>query len=150
MNMMEKRWHSMTTIRNLGLLLIIGAFAWALTAGCGSDSDEKTDDSQEYTLVAAPIDDLDLQIRESFPPQYALRVVSGLPNGCHEYNSYELTREGSTINIRVLNRVPSDPSVVCTQVYGQHEEIIDLGSDFETGTEYTVQVNEKTLTFAAQ
>jgi hypothetical protein len=140
----------MRTILRLGLLLVVGALASALAVGCGSGGDEEDNNSQDYTLVAAPIDDLDLQIRESFPPQYALRVVSGLPNGCHEYDSYELTRDGTKINIRVLNRVPSDPNVICTQVYGQHEEIIDLGSDFEAGTEYTVEVNEKTLTFTAQ
>jgi hypothetical protein len=140
----------MTTIRRLGLLLAIGACAWTIGTGCGGGGGERGADSRGYTLVAAPIDDLKLTIRESFPPQYALRVVSGLPNGCHEFSGHELTRDGTNITIRVTNRVPTAPTIACTQIYGQHEEVIELGADFESGTEYTVRVNEKTLTFTAQ
>jgi hypothetical protein len=140
----------MTTSQRLGLLLAVGAFAWTLTTACGGDGDKKAADSQASTLVAAPIDDLELIIRESFPPQYALRVVSGLPNGCHEFDGHELTRDGTDITIRVTNRVPTDSTLACIQVYGQHEEVIELGTDFQSGTQYTVQINDRTLTFAAQ
>jgi hypothetical protein len=140
----------MTTIQRLGLLLAIGAFAWPLGIACGDDGDEKAADSRASTVVAAPIDDLELVIRESFPPQYALRVVSGLPNGCHEFNGHELTRDGTNISIRVTNRVPTDPTIACIQIYGQHEEVIELGTDFQSGTEYTLHVNKRTLTFTAQ
>ena len=37
----------------------------------------------EGVPVLAPIDDIELQIAESFPLQYFLSVVSGLPDGCH-------------------------------------------------------------------
>jgi len=138
------------TIPRLGLLLAVGAFAWTLATACGGDGDKKAADSQVPTLVAAPIDDLELIIRESFPPQYALRVVSGLPNGCHEFDAYELTRDRTNLTIRVTNRVPTDPTLACTQIYGQHEEVVELGTDFQSGTQYTVQVNDRTLTFTAQ
>jgi hypothetical protein len=140
----------MKAIHRFGLLLVVGAFAWTLAMACGSGGDERTDESEQSTLVAAPIDDLELITRESFPPQYAIRVVSGLPNGCHKFNGHELSRDGTNITIRVTNRVPTDPNVVCTQVYGQHEEVVELGADFESGAQYTVHVNEKTLTFTAQ
>ena len=140
----------MTTIQRLGLLLAVGAFAWTLATACGGDGDKKAADSQAPTLVAAPIDDLELLIRESFPPQYALRVVSGLPNGCHQFSGHKLARDGTRITIAVWNRVPTDPGTACALVYGQHEEIIELGTDFEPGTEYAVKINDETLTFTAQ
>jgi hypothetical protein len=140
----------MTTIQRLGALLALSALALALTAACGSDGAAKVADPEVTTLVAAPIDDLELLIRESFPPQYALRVVSGLPNGCHQFSGHKLARDGTRITISVMNRAPTDPGTACTQVYGQHEEVIELGTNFQPGTEYTVQVNEETLTFTAQ
>jgi hypothetical protein len=140
----------MRTIQRLGALLALGALALALTAACGRDGAAKVADPEVTTLVAAPIDDLELLIRESFPPQYALRVVSGLPNGCHQFNGHKLARDGTRITISLTNRVPTDPGTACTQVYGQHEEVIELGTDFEPGTEYAVKVNDETLTFTAQ
>jgi hypothetical protein len=140
----------MTTIQRLGALLALSALAFALTAACGSDGAVKVADPEVTTLVAAPIDDVELLIRESFPPQYALRVLSSLPNGCHEFDAYELTRDRTNLTIRVTNRVPTDPTLACTQIYGQHEEVVELGTDFQSGTQYRVQVNDRTLTFAAQ
>jgi len=140
----------MTTIQRLGALLALSALVLALTAACGSDGAAKVADSEMTTLVAAPIDDFELLVRESFPPQYALRVVSGLPNGCHQFSGHELARDGTRITISVMNRAPTDPGTACTQVYGQHEEVIELGTNFQPGTQYTVQVNEETLTFTAQ
>jgi hypothetical protein len=77
-------------------------------------------------------------------------VVSGLPNGCHQFSGHKLARDGTRITISVMNRAPADPGTACTQVYGQHEEVIELGTNFQPGTQYTVQVNEETLTFTAQ
>ena len=135
----------------LGILLVVGAVASVFAAACGSgDNKASNDDSAAYASVAAPIDDLELITRESFPPQYALLVISGLPDGCHEFERYDLSRDGATITIRVTNRVPTDSNRVCTQVYGRHEETIELGSDFQSGAEYTVHVNDKTLTLTAQ
>jgi hypothetical protein len=102
-------------------------------------------------VVLAPIDKLDLIIRESFPPQYAVRILSGLPNGCAQFNEARITdRTASTITIEVTNTMPTDPNVACTQIYGTHESIVELGSDFGPGKEYLVRVNDKELRFTAQ
>ena len=37
-------------------------------------------------VVAAPIESVEVIIAESFPPQYFLKVKSGLPNGCVRFN----------------------------------------------------------------
>ncbi len=102
------------------------------------------------TRVLAPIDAAEMIVRESFPPQYAVRVVSGLPSGCHTFDGAEVTRNGTEIAIAVWNRVPSDARIACTAIYGTHEEMVELGSDFRSGVVYHVAVNDRPLTFTAQ
>jgi hypothetical protein len=97
--------------------------------------------------VPAPIDALELVIRESAPPQYAVHITSGLPNGCAQFEDATLT---APLEIRVRNSVPSDRNVVCTQIYGSHEETVDIGTDFVSGQEYVVRVNDQELRFTAQ
>jgi len=101
--------------------------------------------------VRAPIDRLDLVTRESAPPHYAVQVSSGLPDGCTTFKEARVTgRSGATITVEVTNTHPSDGMVACTMIYGTHVETVELGSDFERGTEYTVRVNDKELRFTAQ
>ena len=136
--------------------LAAGAMA-VLAAACG-DVDDASDGGGASpspdagrTIVPAPIDEMEMIVRESAPPQYAVRVVSGLPDGCAQFNEAKITgRTGTTIEVEVTNTVPSDPNVVCTAIYGTHEEIIELGSDFDSGTEYVVKVNDEELKFTAQ
>jgi hypothetical protein len=102
-------------------------------------------------IVAAPIDKLDLITRESSPPQYAVRITSGLPDGCTKFHEARIAgRSGTTITIAVTNTHPSDPMIACTAIYGEHEAVIELGSDFAPGAQYTVRVNDQELRFTAQ
>jgi hypothetical protein len=100
-------------------------------------------------MVAAPIDGLDIRVMESFPPQYMLNIRAGLPSGCAKQGSHALSRVGDTITVTVLNSMPNgDPP--CTMIYGSYELNINLGTDFVSGSTYTVRVNDKATTFAAQ
>jgi hypothetical protein len=102
-------------------------------------------------IVDAPIDGLDVVVRESFPPQYAVTIVSGLPSGCAVFNAAEVTsRAGTEITIRVTNTEPDDPNLACTAIYGTHESTVELGSDFTSGVTYTVRVNDESIDFTAQ
>ena len=97
----------------------------------------------------APIDGLDVLTLESFPPQYMLHIVAGLPSGCAEPLSHEvLPRQGNLIRVVVLNSLPDN--AICTAIYGMYELNINLGSDFTSGQTYTVRVNEHEVTFTAQ
>jgi hypothetical protein len=100
--------------------------------------------------VLAPIDAADIVVRESSPPQYAVHLVSGLPNGCTLFAGITTARAGDEITITVENSVPRDKNIACTQIYGTREATVDLGSDFTPGTTYTVRVNDRTLTFTAE
>ena len=107
-------------------------------------------------LVPAPIHDVDIGSVVAAPPpggggqgerRWVARVVSGLPNGCHQFARFEVERRGELIvNVTVLNRVPTGP-VVCTQQYGYVTTEIQLGSDFVSGRRYTVQVNDVSREF---
>ncbi|MGE0599748.1 MAG: hypothetical protein AB7J35_11245 [Dehalococcoidia bacterium] len=109
----------------------------------GNDGDRKT--------VEAPIDGIDILVRESFPPGYTAHILSGLPSGCARFDAAKVVgRSGTTITIRVTNTIPTDTTIACTAIYGTHESNVDLGKDFISGTTYTVQVNDRTKTFVAQ
>ena len=102
-----------------------------------------------YTFIAeSPIESADVVILESDPLQYQLRVVSSMPrgSGCSQFNGYEIRRkEADKIDLVVTHHQASDPDVVCTADYPTVESFVPLGSDFDPGVEYTVTVNEDTV-----
>lgn len=110
-------------------------------------------DPVDYEQVAelAPIEEVEVLFLESFPVQHRLRVVSGLPSGCARFDRIEVERAGTTFEVTVWNLVPApDQEIACTMIYGFKESSVDLGSDLEAGTEYTVHVNDRTVTFVAR
>ena len=101
-------------------------------------------------LSPAPIENVEIMILESFPVQYRVLVVSGLPNACYSFAGYRLERNGDTIRIEMTNSKPAEPRLACAQVYGIVETTIPLGKEFQSGSTYTIDVNDATETFVAQ
>ena len=100
-----------------------------------------------HTFIAeSPIESAEIVILESAPPQYQLRVVSGMPSsGCSQFNGYEIRRTVSTdIDVAITHHQVADPSIMCTADYPMVETDVPLGSNFEAGVEYTVRVNSNT------
>lgn len=126
-------------VLSLATILVLGAVAVASARGQASPTPGRQ-------TVAAPIDDIQVLIRESSPPQVTLKVKAGLPSGCAQRDSHSLNRVGDTITVTVLNTIPTG-NPICTMIYGTYELNIDLGRDFSPGATYTVRVNEKTTTF---
>ena len=112
------------------------------------------EDERDYdpglVQVPAPIESVEILIMESFPPQYMLVVVSGLPNACVSFAGYYLDRDGDAIRVETINWTPADPEIACPAIYTTVETRIPLGSEFESGKIYTVVVNDVTETFVAQ
>lgn len=124
---------------SLAAILLIGAVAFASGRG------DLTPAPGRHT-VPAPIDDIQVVIRESSPPQVTLSVKAGLPSGCAQRDSHAISRTADTFTVRVLNSMPTG-NVACTMIYGTYELNLDLGRDFRAGGTYTVNVNDKTTTF---
>ena len=107
-----------------------------------------------YTFLAeSPIESVEVDVLESTPPQYQLRIVSGLPKGssCSQFNGYEVRREESNrIEVLVTHHEVSEPTVVCTADYPSVETVVPLGSDFEPGEEHELRVNGEATSFIAQ
>jgi len=99
----------------------------------------------------APIETAEIVVRESAPPQYALRVVSGLPSGCAQFSRMDVKRQDTVVDVTVWNTVPADSNVMCTMIYGTADNTADLGADFKSGQTYSVRVNgEQKTQFTAQ
>jgi hypothetical protein len=136
------------------LVAVACAIILLLLVGCvpgNSGTGDSNSDNAPRESVAAPIEGLDILIRESFPPGYTLHITSGLPGGCARFEAATITgRSGSTITVAVTNTMPTGADIVCTAIYGYKETNLDLGQDFVSGQTYTVKVNDKTTTFTAQ
>jgi hypothetical protein len=114
-------------------LLILSTF----TAGCGGPC----------VMEVAPIHGIDIWADESLPPQYFLYVVTGQRSSCVKFYSYNVTRAGNTtIIVEILNR---NCGIACADEYSFAENTIPLSSDFVPGGNYTVEVNNMTVTFVA-
>lgn len=144
-------------------MIVLGIMA---LAACGADdggpppaADEGTEPlredqramADERVEVLAPIENAEIVVRESAPPQYAVRIVSGLPSGCAEFERIDTETRDESIALTVWNTMPADENVACTMIYRTTENTVELGADFASGETFTVSINdEETLSFTAQ
>lgn len=112
----------------------------------GDQDQLPTDPGYKVVDALAPIESVQLLVLESYPEQFVVQVISGLPSGCATFSHTEVSQDGTDIKISVYNSVP-DPdelaAIACAAIYGIHDENVSLGSDFERGTTYSVYVNEQ-------
>jgi hypothetical protein len=102
--------------------------------------------------VLAPIESVEVEILESFPVQYRVRVVSGLPNGCARFDRWTVGFDEAArlFTIEVLNSVPTAAAdLLCTMVYGTVDHSIPIDG-VKSGLTYEVQVHDQTATFTGQ
>lgn len=137
--------------------IMVAVSVTAVAAVCGPasprDGDSNTSGivSGDRMVVEAPIDEAEIIVRESFPPQYAVQIRSGLPSGCAEFHEAKVVSKSErTFEVKVTNTMPTDDEIACTMIYGLHDSTVELGSDLESGQEYVVQVNDTELRFTAQ
>jgi hypothetical protein len=123
---------------------LLAALAFASCAGAGGHADESR------TELRAPIVRVSLRVAESQPPQYFADVVSALPDGCTRFARAAVRPEARSVFVDVFNSVPSDGATMCTMIYGEKESAVALGSDFEPGATYTLDVNGTRQTFVAR
>lgn len=86
------------------------------------------------------IDSLAIEVSNSFPPQYQLKVKGSLPSSCHQLQTgVEMPAMQSEIHVQIYSVY--DPYAVCAQAAKPFETSIPLGG-YVRGS-YTVFVNEK-------
>jgi hypothetical protein len=93
----------------------------------------------------APIDEVNILFMESYPVQVGVYIKGGLPDGCTTFRDLTTNRDNDTITIDVTIQKPGD--AMCPAIYTWFEKNVNLGSDFTSGTTYTVKVNDVTTTF---
>lgn len=102
--------------------------------------------------VPAPIEDSNV-VQPAVPGGgYTLKITSGLPNGCAEFNGYTVERDFNRFVVEVTNLTPHPSLIVaCTEIYGYHEGEVVLGSGLVDGGAYSVEINgEITHLFTVQ
>ena len=97
--------------------------------------------------VPAPIEDTSVVPPAAAGGEYTLRITSGLPSGCAQFNEYRVELDGKTFLVDVTNLMPADQTIACTAIYGYHEGQLTLDGDLIPGEAYTVTING-TLTHA--
>lgn len=111
----------------------------------GSSCSKQPEETKNTEINPAPIHEVTITFLKSNPVQVNVHIQGGLPDGCTKFHDIKMTRDGDTINIEVTTEHPKDTS--CPAIYGYFEKDVNLGSEFETGTTYTVEVNDVTETF---
>jgi hypothetical protein len=128
-----------TALLSLAMVVLVGAVAFASARGSAAPTPGRQ-------TVDAPIERIQVVIRDANPPLVSVNIKAGLPSGCAQPDSHSVSRVGDTITVRVLNTMPAGEAI-CTMIYGTYDLNVDLGRDFRAGATYTVKVNDKTTTF---
>jgi hypothetical protein len=86
------------------------------------------------------IEEMDILVMESFPPQYMLTLQGTLPTPCHQLRvEVALPNDQDTIQISAYSVV--DPNAICTQVLSPFQASVPLQG--QPSGKYTVVVNDK-------
>ncbi|HZF30243.1 MAG TPA: hypothetical protein VE907_14080 [Gammaproteobacteria bacterium] len=132
--------------------LLATAAALAAVASCSNNDLGATvalTDGRRQAL--APIEAAEIVVRESSPPQYAVKITSGLPNGCAKFERIDIVPNGKVVDLRVWNTLPAEKGIACTMIYGTTANTVNLGGHFERGRTYDVRINGETkATFTAR
>ena len=77
--------------------------------------------------------------------------MSLLLDGCETFGEIDVTRSGTTVQIDVWNVRPHpNLDIACILVIAEEQHKVALESNFESGIECTLIVNDFEITFVAQ
>jgi hypothetical protein len=101
-------------------------------------------------IYRAVIVDTEIWTDGSLPPEYFVDVWAEAPSICDQFDSYNVTQAGNTtIVVDIFNRRCCTGCPERDEYYLNPWHTIPLGSDFVSGVNYTVEVNDVTETFIA-
>ncbi len=94
---------------------------------------------ENFIVADLPINNISVEILESFPLQIHVVVDGTLNDGCTTLNEITQRREGNTIHLRITTKRPKD--AFCIQVITDIQERIPLEGGFLPGR-YKIIVND--------
>jgi len=106
----------------------------------------------ETVVVPAPIDGAAVVAPATPGGEYTLKITSGLPSGCAQFDGIRVEWDGNGFVVDVTNLMPNpNQPIACTAIYGYHESEVPLGSGLTAREAYTVTINGGlTISFTAQ
>ena len=93
---------------------------------------------ENFIVADLPINNISVEILESFPVQIHVVVDGMLNDGCTTLNEITQRREGNTVHLRITTKRPKD--AICIQVITDIQERIPLEGGFLPGR-YKIIVN---------
>lgn len=116
---------------------IVLVFAIA-RVGAGDDDDQPGNGpGGERQVERVTIEQVSVNIAESYPVQVFVDVTGTMPDPCWEAQEPAIEEKGARIEIEIV--AERDPDEVCAQVVQEYQKNIALGT-MEPG-EYVVEVN---------
>jgi hypothetical protein len=137
--------------KNPWLIVTLLLLFAALLAACGptatpAPTPEPKPSGEGVIRGQAVVEEVDIQILESFPVQVHAVARGYLPDGCTVIDEIRQSRTGQAFQVTITTVRPAD--AMCTQAIVPFEEVIPLEVvGLEAGT-YTVDVNGATGRFA--
>jgi len=95
--------------------------------------------TEEFIIADMPINDISVEILESFPLQVHIMVNGYLSDSCTTLNEITQQRDENVIKVHITTKRPKDE--ICAQVITEVEERIPIEGTFLPG-QYKVIVNE--------
>jgi hypothetical protein len=117
----------------IGSLILVVAIA---KVGATDDDDDQVSDGDRLVELVT-VENVEVNIAESYPVQVFVRVTGYLPDPCWEAQTPTISQDGNRFEIEIY--AERDPDEVCAQVIQDYEETIPLGT-MDPGN-YVVSVN---------
>lgn len=147
-------------VASVGLLLLLAVIACGPAATDGTSPTPTTGSPPSVTTAGptptpgmmehpAPIESAGIEVSTTESPKADLVVVSGLPNGCYSFGHYNISREGNSFRVDIVNLIPDDPMLACTMVYGMVTTRIPLEGGVEICKFYDVVINGESYSLQA-
>lgn len=111
-------------------------------SGGGNIEDRMQGANQGFFEMNLVIEDIQVEILESFPMQLNVRVTGYAQDGCEVSILVEQSVTDNRVNIRIFREM--DPAMTCMSVIVPYEEAILVDGGFTGGT-VTITVNDQTI-----
>ncbi len=93
----------------------------------------------------AIVEEIQIQIMESFPVQVSVKIHGNLPDGCTTIKEITAPRNGEAFNITILTQRPADK--LCTEALVPFEKTVSLDVFGLPAGDYTVKAYDQIATF---